>query len=144
MAAMSDYLENQLIDHLFRGATFAKPAGLHLALYTVAPTDAGGGTEVVGGAYARTNMNQGNAGNTDTAGTNLVASAGTTGQTANSADLIFPAPTANWGSIVAIGIFDAATAGNLLFWSALVTPKTVNNADPAPKFLAGQLTTTLA
>jgi len=145
MAGMSDYLENQIIDHIFRGATYGKPAGIHLALFTAAPTDAGGGTEVAGGAYARVDMVQGDTTNVGTGGeTTAVASAGTSGQTSNANILTFPAPTANWGSISAIGVFDAAAAGNLLFWVSLATPKTVNNGDPAPKFLANALTTTLA
>ena len=33
-AQASDYLENKLIDHLFRAGTFAKPTALWVALFT--------------------------------------------------------------------------------------------------------------
>jgi len=49
MASISDYYENKIIDHMLRGQAFTPPSTIYLALYTVAPTDAGGGTEVSGG-----------------------------------------------------------------------------------------------
>ncbi|RJO66392.1 MAG: hypothetical protein C4523_12670 [Myxococcales bacterium] len=136
MAAMSDFLENELIKHIFRTGSFTKPAALHVALFTAAPSDAGGGTEVSGGSYARAQR--------DPLDANWAATSGTDGHTENVADIVFPAPTANWGTITHFGIFDAATAGNLLFHGALTAPKTVNNLDPAPKFAAGELDITLA
>ena len=136
MSAISDYLENELIKHLFRTGSFTKPTGLYLALFTVAPSDSGGGTEVTGGAYARQQR--------DPLDANWDATSGTDGKTANTAVVTFPAPTANWGTIVAFGLFDAVTGGNLLFTAALTLDKTVNNGDDAPSFPAGSLTFTLA
>ena len=136
MSAMSDYLENELIKHLFRTGSFTKPTALEVALFTVTPSDAGGGTEVSGGSYARVNVPPLDA--------NWAATSGTDGHTDNVADIVFPTPTANWGQVVAFAIFDAHTAGNMLFWGALTTPKTINNGDPAPKFAAGALDLTLA
>lgn len=136
MSAMSDYLELQIIDHLFRTGTFPKPAGIFFALFTANPTDANGGTEVSGGAYARVAVAQANAQwNTPVANN---------GHTDNVNAITFPAPTANWGSVTHIGIFDAAAAGNLLIHGALGTPKTVNSGDPAPSFGAGSMDITLA
>jgi len=136
MSAMSDYLEGQIIDHLFRTGTFAKPPAIYLALFTVAPDDAGGGTEVTGGSYARVAIAQLDANwNPPSAGDGL---------TDNASDIVFPAPTADWGTIVAFGIFDAATAGNLLIHGTLGTSKTVNNGDPAPRMSAGALNITFA
>lgn len=136
MANMSDYLEQQLRAHLFRTASFTKPTVLAVALFTAAPSDSGGGTEVSGGSYARVNVPPLDA--------NWTAASSTDGNTDNAADITFPAPTANWGSITHFGIFDATSGGNLLVWGALTTPKTVNNGDPAPKFLAGSLDVTFA
>ena len=48
----SDYLENEILDHVLGGADYSRPATVYIALYTAAPTDAGGGTEVTGGSYA--------------------------------------------------------------------------------------------
>ena len=141
MAAKTNYLENQMIDWFFRGQTFTPPANFHFALFTVAPTDAGVGTEVTGGRYARVSVARRLA---SVEGTNApgstTPSTGTTGTTSNNSVITFPAPTANWGSIVAMGVFDAATGGNLLLYGNLTQPKTVNNGDAAPSFPAAAFT----
>lgn len=57
MAAASDYLEDALLDHVFRGdqpsTSYTQPTAVYMALYTSDPTDADAGTEVAGGSYAR-------------------------------------------------------------------------------------------
>ena len=133
---LSNYLEEALIDHLFRTNTFAKPAAIYVALFTAAPTDAGGGTEVVGGSYARVAVSQ-----LDVEWDAPVAG---NGNTKNSNLISFPAPTGAWGTVVAVGIFDAVTGGNLLIHGTLATAKTINGGDPAPQFPAGTLSITLA
>lgn len=146
MAALSDYLENKLVDHIFRGQTFTPPATLYVGLFTAAPSDAGGGTEVSGGSYARVAVTSSleNWAGTQSAGS-TTASSGTGGQTSNNAAITFPAPSgANWGTVTHFGIFDASTGGNLLIWSALSSPKSVNDGDAAPSFAAGALTVTFA
>ena len=145
MSAMSDYLENKLIDHIFRGQTFTAPTNLYVALYTAAPADAGGGTEVTGGSYARVTVacSLANWAGTQSAGS-TTASSGTGGVTSNNAAITFPTPTANWGTVTHFGIFDASSGGNLLFHGALTASKTVNNGDPAPSFTAASLQLTFA
>jgi hypothetical protein len=109
---LSNYLENKLIDHFLGTTTYTKPSAVYVALYTVAPSDAGGGTEVTGGSYAR-----------QTATFTAAAS----GATSNSANIDFtnmPAAT-----VVAIGIFDALTSGNLLLHGTLTTNKTTDAGD---------------
>lgn len=142
MASMTDYLENKMIDFLFRGnpGSFVAPTAMFVGLYTATPSDTGGGTEVSGGSYARVSMtpNTTNWANTQNSGTGV--SSGTGGTTQNLVAVTFPAPTANWGTIGWWGIFDASSAGNLLFWAALTTAKTVNNGDAAPSFAIGALT----
>jgi hypothetical protein len=144
MSAMTDYLENKLIDHILRNTAFSVPTGIHLALFTAAPSDAGGGTEVTGGSYARVQVGPSTSAWTATQGGTAGASSGTGGQSANAADAVFPAPTANWGVVTHFAIMDAASGGNMLLWGALAASKTINNGDAAPKFLAGALTVTLA
>lgn len=143
-AQASDYLENKLIDHLFRTATFAKPAALYIALLTAAPTDAGGGTEVVGGGYARVNLAPLDTNWKATQGGTSGASAGTGGVTANAVSIAFPAPSANWGTVTHFGIYDASTAGNLLIWDALTAARTILNGDPAPSFAIDALQITVS
>jgi hypothetical protein len=135
----SDYLENALIDHVFRTAAFAKPAALYVALFTATPTDAGGGTEVTGGAYARVSVPPGDATWTATQGGATGASTGTGGTTQNAAVIRFPAPTADWGTVTHLGIFDAVTAGRLLVWGPLSTPRPILSGESAPLFPIGAL-----
>lgn len=138
---MSDWLENRLIDYLFRGQTFAAPTTVYFALFTVTPTDAGGGTEVSGGSYARVGVacSLANFAGTQSAGS-TVASSGTNGTTSNNGTITFAAPTANWGSVVGMAAMDALTGGNMLVWCPLTAAKTVNNLDAAPSFAAGIFT----
>lgn len=143
-AQASDYLENLLIDHMFRARTFAKPTALYIALFTAAPSDAGGGTEVSGGGYARVNLAPADANWAGTHGTTSGNSSGTGGLTSNAAIITYPAPSAAWGTITHFGIFDAITGGNLLIWDALVTPRTIASGDPAPTFQVGNLSITVS
>lgn len=136
MSAMSDYLEGQIRAHIFRTASFTKPTTLAVGLFTAAPNDAGGGTEVTGGSYARVAVNPADA--------NWTAASATDGVTTNAAAITFPAPTANWGTVTHFGIFDATTTGNLLFHGALSASRTINNGDAAPQFAAGALSITFA
>src|SRR5574340_101430 len=140
MSNMSDYLENIVADHIFRTRTFTKPTTIYVGLFTVAPTDAGGGKEVTGNNYARVQVGPSDASWNGTHGTTTGNSSGTGGHIDNASAITFPVPTGgNWGTIVAVGIFDAVTSGNLIMWANLSVSKTVNNGDPAPYFAAGAL-----
>ena len=129
-------MEGQIRAHVFRTASFTKPTQLHAALFTAAPGETGGGTEVSGGAYARVQR--------DPLDANWTAASATDGLTDNAADITFPAPTANWGTVSHTALHDASTAGNMLFYGALDQSKTVNNGDAAPKFPTGALNFTFA
>ena len=109
---LSNYLENKLLDHFLGTAAYTMPTTVYVALYTVVPTDAGGGTQVTGGSYAR-----------QTAAFSAAAS-GTTSNTANIDFAGMPAATT-----VAIGVFDALTSGNLLLWGTLTANKTTDAGD---------------
>lgn len=139
--AMSNYLENRLIDALLRGQTFTMPTTVYVGLATTAGSDAACGTEVSGGSYARVAVTSSlaNWAGTQSSGS-TVASSGTSGTTSNNNAITFPAPTGNWGSIVEVCVFDASSGGNVLFRTALTAPKTVNNGDAAPSFAAAALT----
>lgn len=131
MAAMSDYLENKIVDWLLRGQTFTPPTSVYVGLFTAAPTDAGGGTEVSGNAYARVAIASSLANWAGTqAAASTTASTGTSGTTSNNGAVNFPTPTpSGWGTVVAFGLFDALTAGNLLFYGNLTVSKTINAGD---------------
>ena len=124
----SNYLENKVLDHVLGGGDYSRPATVYVALYTVAPSDTGGGTEVSGGSYARTAV-------TNNA-TNFPAASD--GEKSNGTEITFETATANWGTVVAFGILDASTSGNLLLWADLTASKTIDSGDTA-KFAVGDL-----
>lgn len=126
--AISDYLENKLIDATLRGVAYTSPATVYLALFTSDPTDANTGVEVTGGTYARQPITFGAASN---------------GASSNSADVMYPVATANWGTIVSVGVYDAATGGNLLYYGSLTTSKVIQTNDQL-KVNAGDITVTLS
>jgi len=144
MANMSDYLENKLIDHLFRNTSFSVPTVVAVALVTTAPTDSSSGStiaEVTGGSYARVTVTPTTANWQSTNGTTSGASSGTGGSTNNAAGITFPTATADWGTVVGVALCDSATtgAGNMFFWGTLTVNKVVSNGDTFV-FAANQLT----
>jgi hypothetical protein len=126
--SMSDYLENALLNAVLRNTSYTSPSQVYIALFTSDPTDAGTGTEVTGGGYARQP---------------ITFNAPSNGQVTNAADILFPVATASWGTVTHIGIYDAASGGNLLFHGALTTSKTISTDDQI-KIAAGDITITLA
>lgn len=145
MGAKTNHFEGVALKAFFGDAKVAQaPATWYAALFTAAPGETGGGTEVTGGAYARVavanttaNWDLTHGGGTD-ANADGVADDATV---VNVSDVIFPAPVgANWGIATHWGLFDALTGGNLWIYSALTANKTINNGDSAPKFPAGALT----
>tara|TARA_R100001163_G_scaffold27038_1_gene21963 strand:- start:4380 stop:4772 length:393 start_codon:yes stop_codon:yes gene_type:complete len=130
MSGFSDYLEDKVLEHVFGGNAFTAPSTLYVALYTVAPSDTGGGTEVSGGAYAR------QTGTFTVSGTNPTTAS-------NTAAIEYPTATADYGTVVAVGILDASSSGNLLAYSTLDSSKVVSSGDVF-RFNAGDLDITLA
>ena len=128
MSEMSNYLENALINVTLRNTAFTAVSAPYVGLFTSDPTDAGSGTEVSGGSYARTAVTFG---------------APSNGVSTNSADVTFPTATASWGTVGWIGIYDASTSGNLLYHTPLDTSKTIDSGDIF-KISSGNLSVTLA
>lgn len=111
--SFSDYLETKVLDHVFGGTSYTAPSTLYVALFTAAPSDSGGGTEVSGGGYARQTIAFTTSGDT----------------TSNNAAIEFPTATANYGTVTHVGIYDASSAGNLMAWAALTSSKTIETGD---------------
>lgn len=128
MGSFSDYLENKVLDHVFKNTVMSQPTNLYVALYTAAPSDAGGGTECSGGAYARVNCNGWN-----------VASGGALD---NTSAITYAQATAAWGTVTHFSVYDALTAGNMIVWGSLTTSKSIGIGDTA-QFAAGELDVTL-
>lgn len=144
MSQMTDYLENKLIDQIFRGQTAVTPATLYVGLFTAAPSDAGGGTEVTGNNYARVSVTSSlaNWAGTQAAGS-TTASTGTGGQTSNNNILTYNTPSGSWGTVTHMAVFDALSGGNMLFWVALTASKAIASGDTVT-FPAASLTATFA
>lgn len=132
MGSLSDYAELKVLDLILGGVAFTPPATVYVALFTATPSDTGGGTEVTGGSYARAAV-------TNNATNWPAASAGSK---SNGTTITFPTPTAGWGTVTSWGIFDAASAGNLLWWGALTASQTINTGNGV-SFSASGLTVTL-
>jgi hypothetical protein len=129
MSAISNYLENALINATLRNTTFTSPATVYAGLFTSDPTEAGTGTEVSGGSYARKA---------------ITFAAPSNGVTTNSAAACeFDQATGSWGTITHFAIFDALTTGNMLYYGALTTSKTIASGDVF-KFATSSVTVTLA
>jgi hypothetical protein len=135
----TDFLEKKLQDHVFGNTAYTAPSPVFLGLQTDSNTatqrDAGTVTEVSGGSYARVSVTN----NT----TNFPNAAGITALKNLHVSFAFPAPTANWGTVTSGSIWDASTAGNMLVWFDLTTPRTINNGDGAPSFAIDALNGTL-
>jgi hypothetical protein len=130
MAEMSDYLEVKLLNLTLNGTAFTAVNNPYVSLHTADPTDAGTGTEVSGGSYART-------------ASSFATASGTSGLVATDADITFPTATATWGAVGWIGLWDAASSGNMLYHTALDASKTIDSGDIF-KITTGNLTVELA
>ena len=111
--SFSNYLETELLDHVFAGNAYSAPAAVYVGLFTSNPDEDGSGTEVSGGSYARQSGSFTVSGNTAT----------------TTAAIEFPTATATWGTITHIGIYDASSAGNLLAYAALTASKAIASGD---------------
>ena len=133
MSEASDYVENQILNCYLNQTNITAPTAIYVGLHTANPTDAGTGTEVSGNGYARVAI-------TDKFGT----ASGTGGSLSSNADITgFTASGGNWGTVSHIGIWDASTAGNLLFHTALDSSAAVNDGDSF-QISSGNLTVTVA
>lgn len=122
--AKTTFLSNAMLNAVLRNIAYSSPATVYVGLHTAqANPEAGTVTEVVGGSYARQVA---------------VFAAPAGGLCANNADINFPIASANWGTIMGAGIYDAVSAGNLLYYGTLTVSKTINTSDQF-KFLAGAL-----
>lgn len=123
----SDYLEAKLLDHVLGATVFTTPSTVFIALFTASLSDSGGGTEVStsgGTGYARVSVTNNTTNWPNASGTSPTSKS-------NGTTFTFPTATADWGTVVAFGIFDASSGGNLLYWATLNANKVVSNGDTA-------------
>tara|TARA_R110002012_G_scaffold3575_8_gene16813 strand:+ start:1123 stop:1509 length:387 start_codon:yes stop_codon:yes gene_type:complete len=128
MSEMSNYLENALINHTLRNSALSAPSAVYVSLHTANPDEDASGSELSGSAYARQAATFASPSN---------------GVSTTSGDINFPQATGSWGTVSHIGIWDASSSGNMLYYTALDASKTIATGDIL-KIAAGSLTVTLA
>jgi len=111
--SFSNYLETEMLDHVFGGNAYTAPSTLYLSLHTANPDEDGSGAEVSGGGYARQSMAMTVTGNT----------------ASNDSAVEYPTATANYGTVTHVGVYDALTSGNLLCYASLTSSKTIETGD---------------
>ena len=111
--SFSNFLETEILDHVFGGSAYTAPTTKYLALYTATPGETGGGTEVSGTAYVRKAVAFTTSGNT----------------TSNTSAVEYPTAGASWGTVTSVGVFDAATSGNLMAYATLSSSKAIDTGD---------------
>jgi hypothetical protein len=114
MAFISDYLENKLVDHVFRGNTYVAPSTIYVALFSGDPGEDGSGPELLGGGYARKSATFG---------------APSNGVSHNDADVTFDPATSDWPAITHIGLYDDVSTGNLLFYGPLSSSVSIDSGN---------------
>jgi len=140
MSAAANYTEDRTLDFWLKAnsQTTTAPATVYVALFNSDPSlgstaenlEAGTITdECTGGAYARQSVTFGTISG---------------GSVSNSGNVTFPAANdANWGTITHVAVMDASTSGNVLFYGALDTAKTIDSGDTF-QITSGNLTVSLA
>lgn len=111
--SFSNTFETTVLTWVFTTSSATRPTAWHIALYTSAPDDTGGGTEVSGGGYGRQAVTFTISGNT----------------ASNNAAIEWDVATASFGTVTHVGVFDAASGGNLIAYAALTTSKTIDTGD---------------
>jgi hypothetical protein len=128
MSAMSNYLENEILDHILGTGAYTMPSTIYIGLSTGSFGDDASGTELTGNGYTRKVM---------------AFDAAVAGTADNTSAVEFSAATASWGTVSHFGLFDAVSGGNLLIHGAFTAAKLIDTGDIL-KIAAGDLDITAA
>ena len=124
--SFSNYLETELLDHVFANNAYTSPTTVYVSLHTANPNEDASGTEVSGGGYVRQSGSFTVSGNTAT----------------TSAAIEYPTATASYGTVSHVAIWDASSAGNMLAYASLTASKAIDTGDVF-RIPAGDLDITL-
>ena len=112
--SFTNFLETEILDHVFAGAAYTAPGTKYLALFTaIANGETGSVTELSGDAYARQSVAFTTSGDT----------------TSNSGAVEFPTATGDWGTVTHVGVYDASSSGNLMCYATLSSSKAIDTGD---------------
>jgi len=125
MTGLTDYSADNVLNYIVGKTAMPTLPTTYLALFTAVGTDGGTGfTEVSGGSYARVALS----------GDWSAASGSAPSTIVNGSAITFPTATASWGTLIAWGIYDASSGGNLLAWDYIGNyswlPATISSASP--------------
>jgi hypothetical protein len=110
---MTDYLQNAVINATVRNTSYTSPTTVYASLYSVAPTESSAGTEITGNGYSRQSV---------------TFSAPSLGAAVSNAAVTFTCTTSNWLPVVAFGIMNASTSGNLMYYKN-ISSRQINVGD---------------
>ncbi len=136
MSGKSAYLEDKMLNWMKGTAFGTAPTTVYVALFTTNPTadDGTGAVEVSGGSYARVAI-------TTSSGWSSISGSGTSPhQISNAGVVTFATPTANWGTVIGVAVYDASSAGNLLYWNS-ITSQSINTGVVASFAIAALIIT---
>lgn len=125
--SFSNYLEDKVLDHVFKGLAFTQPVNLYISLHSADPGETGM-NELSGNGYARQGHDVWN-----------VSSGGTK---TNNGPCIFSVASGTWLQITHFGIWDSSIAGNFFGGGSVITPKIIERGEVV-EFSTGQLLITL-
>ena len=132
MGSFSDFMENELLDHVFGTGAYTAPTNLYVALCTSTPDDADTGStlpgELTGGGYVRMKCN--------------TWDAAAAGATENTQTVTFAQCTSDQGTVTHFAVVDKTTLGNVVGWGILSASRVLSSGDTA-SFATGDLDVTL-
>jgi len=112
--SFTNFLETEILDHVFAGAAYTAPSTKYLALFTaISDGEAGSVTELSGSSYARQSV--------------AFTTSGAT--TSNNAAVEFPTASGSWGTVTHVGVYDAVSSGNLMCYATLSSSKAIDTGD---------------
>jgi hypothetical protein len=120
---MTDYLQNAVANATLRNTAYTSPANVYASLYSVAPTESTVGTEITGNGYSRQSV---------------TFSAPSLGSLSSNVAVTFTCSGNNWPVVVAFGVTDASTSGNILYYAG-ISGRTVQVGDSVV-FASGDIT----
>ena len=138
MSAASNYLENKVLDHVLTATAYTQPGTRYVALFNNTSGNAAANLE------AGTLTDETSTSGTAYARKTVTFAAASSGSSATNATVTFDAATASWGTITHVAVMDGGTAGagNVLFWGAVTTSKTIDTGDTF-QISSGNLTVSL-
>lgn len=114
--SFTNFAESLTLNYILTTNSVTRPTEFHIGLFTAAPGEAGGGTEVTGGSYVRRPVTFAVSGTAPTLAQNPTA-------------VEWPTATANWGVITHVAVFDASSGGNMIDYAMLDSSKEILNGD---------------